>query len=181
MKRLILAALVLLAGTASSWAADKKWHVSGKLGLSLGGDVNIDPPDRDFEVDSHMQFSGDVDAMVAEKLSVGGRFKLSFPEVGDEGETLLGIGPTIKAHFQPHEKLKVSPGIAILYHNLSSVAGGDNVTGLGTEFFAEVGTPITKDLDLIGEFGFNAQPTGGNNDVDVTWAPMFYLVFGVRY
>jgi len=38
--------------------------------------------------------------------------------------------------------------------------------------------PLKKYNAIIAELGFMSQPAGGNSDVDVTWAPIFYLTVG---
>ena len=38
-------------------------------------------------------------------------------------------------------------------------------------------SPAIPFLDI----GFLSQPTGGNSDADVTWAPIFYLNVGAAY
>ncbi len=47
--------------------------------------------------------------------------------------------------------------------------------------FIEFVKPEKHKNNLIFELGFNAQPTGGNDDAWVTFAPIFYLTLGVEF
>jgi hypothetical protein len=46
----------------------------------------------------------------------------------------------------------------------------------------EVVKPLANSKNaLVGELGFITQPSGGNEDSDVTFGPIFYLAFGYQF
>ncbi len=64
----------------------------------------------------------------------------------------------------------------------SSDAYDDNVTGLDVGGIFEIAKPLKGGKNaLVGELGFITQPSGGNEDADVTWGPIFYLAFGYEF
>ena len=46
---------------------------------------------------------------------------------------------------------------------------------------ADVVKPLQPNVNLLGQVGFITQPTGGNADYDISWAPIFYLAVGLEY
>ena len=180
-----LAALVASAvfvTAAPAMAASKDVYFSGKMGLSFPGTVEIGFLDaHDVHSDAFLQAMGDVDAMLFPHFSIGGRLQLGFPKIGDRSSTLFGAGATFKGHFRPAPKLFLDPGLAILYQHVNYILpGGPSSDGLGLEAFIEAGTPLNRKIDLVGEFGFNSQIAGGTGADWVTWAPIWYLMAGLR-
>jgi len=57
----------------------------------------------------------------------------------------------------------------------------DKSKGLNIGFQIEIAKKVTDKYGVVGEFGFVTQPVGGIQDVtDITYAPIFYLCFGIE-
>ena len=74
--------------------------------------------------------------------------------------------------------LDVSLGVG--YRSVSSDEFDDSIQGLALNCLIELTKPMVT-RDLIFSFGFISQPTGGNEDITVTWAPIFHLGVGISF
>jgi hypothetical protein len=182
---LVCAVLVALSLSAAN-AQGQKWNFTFKGGLLMPGGVTVDPPGRDFDTGSGWLLNAYFDGMVAPKLSIGAFLLLSGPSVtvlGDDyGVTITTLGATVKGRFTLQNGMQLRPGLAIGYQMTSSDAYSDNVNGLDVGGLFEVAKPLAGGRNaLVGEIGFITQPSGGNSDADVTWGPIFYLLFGYEF
>lgn len=62
-----------------------------------------------------------------------------------------------------------------------SFVGTDDTKGLGIGGLVEVAFPMTPQADFLSEIGFITQPAGGNDDFDLTFGPIFYIVGGAAF
>ncbi len=185
--RVALLCMVLVALSLSAVSAqEQSWNFAVKGGLLLPGTVTVDAGYGSGDIDTNMGWllNAGIDAMVAPKLSIGGFLLLAGTSVDevDEGAMITTLGATLKGHFPLQSGWKLRPGIAFGYQMTSSDAFDDNVTGLDVGFSFEVVKPLANAKNaLVGELGFITQPSGGNEDADVTWGPIFYLAFGYQF
>ena len=183
--RIVLLCLVLVALSISTGSAQEQtWNFTFKGGLLLPGSVTVEG--YDFDTGTGWLLNAHFDGYVAPKLSIGAFLMLAGPSVtvyGDDyGANITTIGATLKGRFTTQSGLQLRPGIAFGYQMTSSDAYSDNVTGLDVGGFLEVAKPLKGGKNaLVGELGFMTQPSGGNEDADVTWGPIFYLAFGYEF
>lgn len=183
--RVALLCVVLVASLASAGIAqDQKWNFTFKGGLMMPGSVDVEG--YEFDTGTGWLLNAYFDAYVAPKLSIGAFLMLAGPSVtvtGDDyGVNITTIGATLKGRFTLQNGLQLRPGIAFGYQMTSSDAYTDNVTGLDVGGIFEIAKPLKGGKNaLVGELGFITQPSGGNEDADVTWGPIFYLAFGYEF
>jgi len=173
---LLVAAIVFSISTAQA----QNWNMNFKGGVMMPGTVSIEG----FEVDTETGWiiNTAYDAMVAEKLSMGGYFFYSgiTEESSGEGANIMSIGGTIKGRFKLQGGTQIRPGIVLAYQ-MTSGDVFDDVEGLNVGFTGEVAFPLKDNKAVVAEIGFCSQPAGGNSDADVTWAPIFYLAVGYEF
>jgi len=185
--RVVLLCMVLVALSISAGnAQEQKWNFTFKGGLLMPGAVTIDPPGWDFDTGIGWLANAYFDAMVAPKLSFGGFVLLSGPSVtvlGDDyGVTVTTLGATVKGRFTLGNGMQLRPGLAIGYQMISTDAVDEGTKGLDVGGIFEIVKPLANSKNaLVGEIGFITQPSGGNEDVDVTFGPIFYLLFGYEF
>ena len=183
--RVVLLCMVLVALSISAGnAQEQQWNFTAKGGLLMPGTVTVDPPGADLDTNMGWILNAYYDAMVAPKLSIGGFFLLAGTSVdeADEGAMVTTLGATIKGHFTLQNGMKLRPGLAIGYQMTSSDAFDDNLKGLDVGGIFEVVKPLANSKNaLVGELGFITQPSGGTEDYDVTWGPIFYFAFGYQF
>jgi hypothetical protein len=186
--RVVLLCMVLVALSVSAGSAqEQKWNFAFKGGLLMPGGVTIDPPGRSFDTGMGWLVNGYFDAMVAPKLSIGAFLMLAGPSVtvlGDDyGVTVTTVGATMKGRFTLQNGMQLRPGFALGYQMINTDAPGtEGTTGLNIGGLFEVVKPLANSKNaLVGELGFITQPSGGNEDSDVTFGPIFYLAFGYQF
>jgi hypothetical protein len=159
-------------------------ELSAGLGAHFGGDVNVDPPDRDFEVDEGFYGKLTFDFFPIQYLGLGvyASFATSEHEfTGDinMAEVGLGIKPRVPVMDAiGSADLLITPGLSIGYRGLFTDELDDS-DGLGIN----LGLDLRLRWDRIAVFiepGILSQVAGGNSDADVTFAPVIgYAIAGV--
>jgi hypothetical protein len=170
------------AQTAPGAAAEpeRKFGVSATAGLVFPGTITVE----DFDVDTEMGFGLRVagDFFVSPRISMGPyleRIAVSAEDV-DADATMLALGGTIVGRFGPTSRGHFRAGLGLAYQ-MSDVDGpGDDVTGFGLSPFVDYVYPVGN-AAWFAHLGFNAQPSGGNDAVDVTWGPLFQLAIGGEF
>ena len=175
--------MVLLVVTFAT-SQEQSWNVNFKGGLLLPGTVKIDGGEVD--TNTGWLIHGYVDAMVAPKLSLGGFVLFAgtsaadAPEGVDAGANIITLGGTIKGRFKAGTSIYLRPGLALGYQMISGDAF-DDVSGLDVGAIFEIVKPLQNKNAIVGELGFITQPSGGNEDADVTFGPIFYLTVGYEF
>jgi hypothetical protein len=165
--------------SSTLFAQDQSWNWNFKGGIMLPGTVTVDGYDGDTELGWIVNTA--FDAMVAQKLSMGGYLFYSGVTEAETGESLganvLSIGGTLRGRFILKSGIQLRPGIILAYQSTTGDAFED-VTGLNVGLSFDVVFPLQDFNAIVGELGFTTQPSGGNEDSDVTWSPIFYLTVG---
>jgi len=161
-------------------AQAQNWNMNIKGGVMLPGTVSIEGFDVDTETGWIINTA--YDAMVAEKLSMGGYFFYAgiTEEESGEGANIMTIGGTLKGRFPMRGGNQIRAGI-ILAYQMTSGDVFDDVEGLNVGFTGEYVIPMKNKKAVVVELGFTSQPAGGNADADVTWAPILYLTVGYEF
>lgn len=160
-------------------------------GLWLPGTVTIE--DLDLDKSAGLLLKGFADMYVAPKFAVGayGNYSMATLEKGpvETDARFWELGVALKAKFMLSPDLAMKPGLNIGYRNSSrdSVAGydspGDDLSadGLGLNLSVEFQFALDGGYIFFADAGFLSQPTGGTDEADVTWAPIFYLCAGIVF
>ena len=179
-RTVIFCMIALFLVISTGYAQNQSWNMNFKGGIMLPGTVTIEGNDVDTEMGWIINTA--YDAMVAEKFSMGGYLFYSGieSEYGDAAN-ILTIGGAFKGRFTMQSGTQIRPGL-ILAYQMTSGDAFDDVNGLNVGFTLEVAFPLKKKYTaIVGELGFTSQPSGGNEDADVTWAPIFYLTVGYEF
>ena len=165
----------------------KRWWVGAKAGFLMGGSATqeSDFGESDFDTKSGLFLTGGVDVAMGPKLSIGGYAFYASTGVDVDGgpdASITTLGANIKGRFVAG-KAEIRPGAAVGYQMMSGDAfeGIDDSKGLGVGGLVEVAFPMTPQADFLGEIGFISQPTGGAEDYDLTFGPIFYIVGGASF
>ena len=101
----------------------------------------------------------------------------SYTSIGSDN--FIEGGFSLKKAFLGFNNKDARAGVSIGYRSLN--IGDQSGDGLAINFSCEIDLEKTDDMDPFVEFGFIAQPAGGNADVDLTWAPIVYVGIGTHF
>jgi hypothetical protein len=181
-KSILVTIVIVMLFTSMSLAQKQSWNWNFKGGVLLPGTVTVEGIDGDTNLG--WIFNTAIDAMVAEKLSMGGYFFYSGTSEAETGEDLsaniMSIGGTLKGRFPLKGGTQLRPGVIFAYQ-LTTGDAFEDVNGLNIGFTFEAAFPLKDFNSIVAELGFTTQPSGGNEDADVTWAPIFYLTVGYEF
>lgn len=180
------AALVLVAAPVSAQTAapaERKWAISAALGLVFPGSVDVEGNSADTETGFGLRAAADF--FVAPKLSLGvylERISTTAKAFGQSADvTVTAIGGTFVGRFGDPSQPHFRAGLGLAYQiDTVSYPGSKDSTGFGISPFVGYVFPM-KDVAFFGHLGLNAQPSGGNSDVTVTWGPIFQIYVGAEF
>jgi hypothetical protein len=166
---------------ASSSTSEGGWAINAAAGVLFPGSVYIEP--YDWDTGTGFTVNAGLDYMVAPRLSLGllAQYASTTLTEPDVGVTEAGIGVTLKAHFGDRNDFHFRGGISFMYQvdNVDE-PGFDSAQGLGIGLIADLVKPLQPGTNLLFQLGFITQPTGGNADAEVTWAPLIYAAVGLE-
>jgi hypothetical protein len=179
---LVIVIALLLFGSVAQ-ALKQSWNWNFKGGILLPGTVTIEGV-GDADTNMGWIINTAFDAMVAEKLSMGGYFfysGTSEAETGnDNGANVMTIGGTLRGRFPLKGGTQLRPGVVFAYQ-ITTGDAFDDLSGLNVGLSFDVAFPLKDFKAIVAELGFMTQPSGGNEDADITWGPMFYLTVGYEF
>ncbi len=153
------------------------------VGPWLGGNVSID----NVTVSKKLGFllHGFADFYLIDKLSMGvyaNYSSLSFEEA-DQTASMYEFGISIKPRILlPGGSVALKPGLEVGYRGESvNLHGVSDVKALAVNLSVECQFKTKGPVIPFAIVGFLAQPAGGNGDVSVTFAPLFFLGGGVAF
>jgi len=174
---MLVAMILMVPGRTSAQESPGGLSVAG--GLLLPGTVSVDGYDLDSESSLLVRLTYDSFRMP----TLGFGAFLNYSNVGVEGETgsmiTLGVGIKPRWLVGAAQDQFLDIGLNIGYRTVESDAFSDTVEGLAVNMSVEWIKPLDATRDLIFDFGFITQPSGGNDYADVTWGPIFYLSAGI--
>ncbi len=160
----------------------KNYDFGLSVGMWMGGTVTIE--DFDVDKDAGLLFRGFADAYLLPKFAVGCFFNYSSVEASYGNYSASGdiyeFGVSLKPRFVVSAVTAVKPGLNLGYRK-GQLEGQDSITGLGINLSIELQYIMNNDYIVFFEGGFLSQPTGGNADVSVTWAPIPYFAIGLCF
>jgi hypothetical protein len=154
----------------------KSFDLGVSAGFWFGGNVVI----QGFDVDKDGAFLLRIfaDSYLMPRFAFGGYF--NFSPYSQEGVsiTMFEFGAGIKPRFLLAPDFAIKPGLNIGYRFTTSDIDAAEISALGINVSVEFQKAMPGVL-LFGEFGFLSQPSGGNADIEVTFAPIFYVSAGI--
>jgi hypothetical protein len=186
--RFLAVALAALLIPTFAWGAEPSssgpstsYAFSGAVGYVAPGTVTAESVDLD--TDSGYLVQGAADYYVAPRFGVGLYIQYQSVGIKDVSGTasVFGIGPTFKARFPVGERFTIRPSLSIGYQSGSWSEATKSTSGLGVGFQVEGAMPMANTTNGLVQLGFSTQPSGGNSDVDLTWAPIFYAAVGIEF
>ena len=154
----------------------KSFDLGVSVGYWFGGNVVI----QGFDVDKDGAFLLRIfaDSYLMPRFAFGGYF--NFSPYSQEGVsiTMFEFGAGIKPRFLLAPDFAIKPGLNIGYRFTTSDISAAEISALGINVSVEFQKAMPG-VFLFGEFGFLSQPSGGNADIEVTFAPIFYFTAGV--
>ncbi|MGH7607492.1 MAG: hypothetical protein ACREME_09145 [Gemmatimonadales bacterium] len=143
--------------------------------LLLPGEAYIEEADAFFDIDMSFGVGGAVDTKLGEKFWGGVFLDLLNVSAYDESEMMFEAGVALKAALGGlNGKPLWRPGIGFGYGSLSGGAAIDATT----YFTIRAGVEAVMPSGWLAEAMLYGAPTGGNDDVTVTYGPMLQLRFG---
>lgn len=161
---------------------ERTWGLGLKAGPLMPGTVSVE----DVDVDTEMGYvlSANADYIVTPKFSMGAYIlrASTSAEDFDADASVLGMGALLKVRIGDPNGVQFRPGFAVGYQ-LSDVddSAAEDVKGLGLAAVGELAFPLSDSLFGVAEVSFISQPTGGNDDVEVAWAPILYFAAGLEF
>lgn len=188
--RLIVFLSLLTSYSISGVFEEKKFEFGIAPGILFPGEVYISLHGEKVNQNSNFLIRTYADAFVIPQISFGLYFNYTTlnldqdievfgMEIRGSGTPIWEIGGTIKPRFILSEKFALKPGVGAGHRQF---AGDNEFTkwkGLALNVSCELQYLLSDQVKLISETGFLYQPYGGNEDTDITFDPIFYLVFGV--
>ncbi len=125
------------------------------------------------------------DFYITRKLAAGvyshySPVSLSSGNVNSEG-SLTEIGGAFKLRFPVLPGLSVKPGLNIGYRKINSDNADLQGEALGINLGVEIQYKLQSNLILFIEPGFLTQPSGGNDNIEYTHGPIWYINAGICF
>jgi hypothetical protein len=171
-----------VAQTPASVAApaERSFSIHAALGVALPGAIKVES--TSYDTDAGFNLLAGADFFVIPRLSFGvylQRFTSSAKEVNRD-ITMTAIGGSLTGRFGNPDQPHFRAGLGLAYQMESAEGFSKDATGFGIMPFVEGVYPV-KDAAFFAHLGLNAQPSGGNEDVSVTWSPIFQLMIGAEF
>mgnify|MGYP006298906359 CR=1 FL=1 len=195
MKRTVVlcGAVLLLVGVGLPFSlsaqsqsfSEPTFDLGASAGLWAGGDVYLGWPDDHYEKDGSFLFRAFIDGYVVPTFAAGAYVNISSVNIGyfDIDATMFEFGGAFKPRFMLSPEAAIKPGLNIGYRSVSSDTETAEHEGLGVNLSVELQyqpeSLKEQGLYLFLDTGFLSQPAGGNDDQDITFAPIFYIAAGV--
>ncbi|MDY6933975.1 MAG: hypothetical protein SVZ03_07100 [Spirochaetota bacterium] len=165
---------------------EKEYDLGISAGLWLSGDISLNDYNIDIEKSASLLLRAIGDMYVAPKFAVGGYINISRGDVSyaseEETFTMFEFGMSFKPRFEISHKQAIKPGLNIGYRKLDIPDYDDAESdGLGVNLSVEWQFFLESGYIFYIDGGFLSQPSGGNDDTDVTWSPILYLLGGVAF
>ncbi len=183
--------ILCFSSTANSGTfGEKKFEFGIAPGVLFPGDIYISLYGESVKQNSNFLIRTYADAYVIPQISFGVYFNYTtlnlekdievFGEkIERTGTPIWEIGGAIKPRFILSEKFALKPGFNIGHRQFAGENDFTTWKGLALNASCELQYYLSEQVNIFAETGFLYQPYGGNEDTDITFDPIFYLVFGI--
>jgi hypothetical protein len=150
-------------------------HFGVKATLMMPGQAYVEEVDGFFDIDMSIGVGGFVDTRLGEKMLGGAYLDLLSAHAYDESALLVDAGIALKADLGGAKGgPRWRPGFGLGYGSLSDVGG----IGATHYLTLRAGVEMLLPSQWLAEVSIHGAPTGGNQDVTVSYGPMVMLRFG---
>jgi len=156
----------------------KQFNIGATAAYWLDGTVKVDGIAGDKESSFLLRVFGDY--FLIPNLSMGAYFNYSpISQYGVDG-TYYEIGGSIKPKFMIGKDMAIKPGVNLGYSFTTAEIDQAEVDGFGLGVSVEIQKAVDK-IIIFGEIGFISMPSGGNEWVEFSFAPIFYFGGGIAF
>jgi len=182
--------LFITSHVNSGTFAEKKFDFGIAPGVLFSGDIYISLYGEKVNQNSSFLIRTYADAFVIPQISFGLYFNYTTLNLAKDidifgekiertGTPIWEIGASIKPRFILSEKFALKPGFNIGHRQFAGENDFTTWQGLALNASCELQYSLPGQVNIFAETGFLYQPYGGNEDTDITFDPIFYLVFGI--
>lgn len=180
--KLVLALLLAtaLAAPAMAMTKDAKSDLGVKVGFVLPGTWSTE--DYDYDSDAGLSLGIFGDTRVAERIFFGAFLDYTSLSIEEYSGSELDLGVALKFQLDtPDLPVILRPSLAFAYGTTSEDGAMDSASLFVINLSMEAISQNTEGTSYFGEFGFTAVPSGGNDDIDLTHEPIFFLKGGLIF
>ncbi|MEL6305611.1 MAG: hypothetical protein AAFQ20_12585, partial [Bacteroidota bacterium] len=164
----------------------KKIQLRFSVGLLTGGDVYVAELDQNFDLESGISLFAFYDFFITDKFAIGPNISISFPTLAllDDGVNFYELAFAIKPKFGLSDTVSYKPGFNLGYRIITASDiddVGGTIQGLGLNITNELQFKVNDNLTPFIDIGFISQAAGGNEDFNVTFAPLIVLRAGLVF
>lgn len=191
---LYLSILILLFNSQGNTTVftEKKFDFGIAPGILFSGDIYVSLYGESVKQNSSFLLRTYADAFVIPQISFGLYFNYTtlnlakdievFGEkIEKSGAAIWEVGASIKPRFILSEKFALKPGFNIGHRRFAGQNDFTTWQGLALNASCELQYSLPGWVNAFAETGFLYQPYGGNEDTDITFDPIFYLVLGIVF
>ena len=157
-------------------------------GIVLPGAIYSDPPDEEIDTTSGLIVRATLDNPVTSRFSAGlyANYISSTAEFGSLSSdfTVISIGGAFKTSITLSETMTIRLGIGVGYQMTSADEvgeHGEDITGFDLAPITELAVKLSNGMTGVVTLTGFSQPSGGNDDATVSWAPIFFLAGGLQF
>jgi len=163
----------------------KKSEFSISLGYMFEGEMYADEFDAYFSVGETILIRAEYDYYLSDYIGIGPYYTLGFPFYSTyyEEVTMNEFGAVIKGRFPVGEQLTIKPGVYFGYRAYSGDAylGVDPGNGMGLNVSVAAQYNLKGKIKPFVDLGILTQPSGGNDETNITYGPTFQMNFGITF
>lgn len=193
---IMLVSLAILVMTPAIFAQDQGGFESREYDIGICGGLwlpgSIDIEDVDVDKENGLLIRAIADMYISPKFAVGGYFNYSMFSVSKDSyeadANLYEFGFAFKPRLILSPQTALKPGLNIGYRkstreklDIEPSGVETDADGLGINVSIEFQYLLDGGYIFFVDGGFLSQPAGGNDDADVTWAPILYICAGVVF
>lgn len=171
--------------TTGSSEGYSNYDGGGLLIIWFGSEIWVEGEKLDKQTNLFLHLY--LDYYMMEKFAFGVYINKSlnsaFEDATGVKDNMFEIGIALKPRLKVNEKFFLKPGLDLGYriHNSPDLPDDNKIKGFGINIRLEGQYVINENSKFSTEFGFLAQPAGGNDLFDFQYAPIILLGFGYTY
>jgi len=163
-------------------------RVGVMAGLVLAGEIYADPPDRTLDTTTGFIIRAIADNPITPDFSMGvyGNYISSTAEFGSLSSdfSVISLGLTLKSsfHLSPTTQLRLGIGIGYQMTNADDVGDfGEDIRGFDLAPITELAMKLDNGMTALLSIAGFSQPSGGNDEADVSWSPIIFVAGGLQF
>jgi hypothetical protein len=171
--------------TVSSATPERAFALSLQLGTNFGGTVTgeMNGHSSDYGLNGGLVGLARLDLYVVQRFTMGVYGQLLRTSThSDYDFGVNGYGLSLIGRFGLPTQTHLRLGMLVGYQtNTTDISVAKDSRGLGLGAIAELAVPFSPNASFLAHVSFLSQAIGGNNDVSVTFAPVWYAAAGIEF